>query len=329
MYFRMRLRFLAIPILWVVFGFPVSASEHQIRLGVALQPSSAMIIIAMENGYLSAEGLEIDVKTYPSGKRALLDGLFTGDVDLVSASDAPIVFNSFERQDFRVIASIFSADNFNRVIARRDRGIAKPADLRGKRVATQKASAVHFFLHLFLLENGLSEKDVQLSFMKAGKLPGALARGDIDAFSMREPYISQAAQLLGPDNAVIFAEPGLYDQSDQVVVLNKILKEKPDAIRRFLKALARAEKFLINDTRKAAGILAKVIKGDRAALETGLSESRYKLELTQSLFLRLEDEARWVIDAKLTRHETTPNFLRFIDTAPLKAVRPDAVTIIK
>ena len=121
MHVRMRLSFLVIPILWAVFGFSVSASEHQIRIGVALQPSSALIIIALENGYLSAEGLEIDVKTYPSGKRALLDGLFTGDVDLVSASDAPIVFNSFARQDFSVIASIFSADNFNRVIARRDR----------------------------------------------------------------------------------------------------------------------------------------------------------------------------------------------------------------
>ena len=72
-----------------------------------------------------------------------------------------------------------------------------------------------------------------------------------------------------------------------------------------------------------------MMKGDRASLETGLSESRYKLELTQSLFLRLEDEARWVIDAKLTRHETVPNFLSFIDTAPLKAVRPDSVTIIE
>ena len=329
MFIRMRLKFLAIPILWAVSCFPVSASEHQIRIGVALQPSNALIIVALENGYMSAEGLEIDTKTYPSGKRALLDGLFTGDVDLVSASDAPIVFNSFARQDFSVIASIYSTDNFNRVIARRDRGIAKPADLRGKRMATQKASAVHFFLHLFLLENGLSEKDVQLSYMKAGKLPGALARGDIDAFSMREPFISQAAQLLGQDNAIIFAEPGLYDQSDQVVVLKKFLKEKPDVIRRFLKALSHAETFISNNTQKAVDILTKVTKGDRASLVAGLSESRYKLELTQSLFLRLEDEAQWVIEEKLTRHETMPNFLHFIDPAPLKAVRPDTVTIIK
>jgi len=329
MYIRMRLSFLAIPILLFLSGFPVSASEHQIRIGVALQPSNALIIIALENGYMQAEGLEVDTKTYASGKRALLDGLFAGNVDLVSSSDAPIVFNSFARQDFSVIASIYSTDNFNRVIARRDREIAKPSNLRGKRVATQKASAVHFFLHLFLLENGLSEKDVQLSYMKAGKLPGALARGDIDAFSMREPFISQAAQLLGQNNAVIFAEPGLYDQSDQVVVLNKFLKEKPDAIRRFLKALSRAENFISNNTQKAVDILAKVTKGDRASLEAGLTESRYKLELTQALFLRLEDEAHWVIDEKLTRHKTMPNFLRFIDTVPLKAVRPDAVTIIK
>ena len=329
MFVRMRSGFLAIPLLWLVLGFPVSAAEQVLRVGVPLAPSSALIVIALENGYLSAEGLEIKVKTYPSGKRALLDGLFTGDVDLVSACDAPVVFNSFARQDFKIIASIFSADNLNRVIARRDRGIAKPADLKGKRVATQKASAVHFFLHLFLLENGLSEKDVRLSYMKAGKLPAALVNGDIDAFSMREPYISQAAALLGQDKAVIFAEPGVYDQSDQIVVLDKTLAEKPDAIRGFLKALARAETFIDNNIQQAAGILAKVLKGDPAAIKTLLSESRYNLKLTQTLFLRLEDEAQWVVDAKLTRHKTAPNFLRFIDTAPLKAVRPNSVTIIE
>lgn len=283
----------------------------------------------MENDYLSAEGLDVEVNIYPSGKRALLDGLFTGDVDVVSASDAPVVFNSFARNDFKVIASIFSADNVNRFIARRDSGISKPSDLRGKRIATQKASAVHFFLHLFLLENGLSEKDVQLSFMKAAKLPTALAKGDIDAFSMREPFISQAAALLEKGNAVIFAEPGLYDQSDQIVVLDKTLKGRPGAIRAFLKALARAEAFIDKNPKKAAGILAKAINGDQASLETVLSESRHNLELTQSLFLRLEDEARWVADAKLTKNGKAPNFLNFIDTAPLKAVRQHSVTIIE
>ena len=112
----MKLKFLVIPLLWLVFGSPVSASEHQLRIGVSLAPNTALILIALENGYLKAEGLEIDVKTYASGKRALLDGLFTGDVDLVSSSDVPIVFNSFQRQDFQVIASIFSTDNFNRVM---------------------------------------------------------------------------------------------------------------------------------------------------------------------------------------------------------------------
>jgi len=288
-----------------------------------------LIIIALENGYMAAEGVAVDVTTYASGKRALLDGLFTGEVDLVSASDAPVVFNSFARGDFKVIASIFSADNVNRVIARRDSGITQAADLRGKRVATQKASAVHFFLHLFLLENGLSEEDVRLSYMKAGKLPAALAQGRIDAFSMREPFISQAAAMLGAEKVVIMAEPGVYDQSDQVVVLDGTLKEKRSAIQRFLKALARAEDFIDNNPGQAAAILAKVLKGDRAALETLLKRSRFKLELTQTLFLRLEDEARWVVDAKLTSHGTPPNFLRYIDTGPLKAVRPNRVTIIE
>jgi len=329
MFYWNRFGLLLIPILWILFGIPVSASEHKIRIGLQLAPSNALTIIALEKGYLSAAGLKVDIKTYASGKRALLDGLFTGAVDLVSASDAAVVFNAFKRQDFKVIASIFSADNVNRIIARRDRGISKPSDLRGKRVATQKASAVHFFLHLFLLENNLSEKDVRLSFMKANKLPGALSHGNIDAFSMREPFISQAAKLLGKDNTVIFAEPGVYDQSDQVVVLDKTLKQKPGAIQLFLKALVEAENFIRKNNKQAEGILAKVLKGDQAALESLLLRARPKLELTQTLFLRLEDEAQWVVDAKLTEQKKAPNFLRFIDTAPLKAVDPKIVTVIE
>ena len=53
----MKLKFLAIPLLWLVFGMPVSASEHLIRIGVAMQPTNALIIIAMENGYISAESV--------------------------------------------------------------------------------------------------------------------------------------------------------------------------------------------------------------------------------------------------------------------------------
>ena len=206
----------------ILYFSPVSKNQQKeqelkIRFGLSLQPSSGLVIVALEQGYFQKNGLKLIVNEYPSGKRALIKGFFKGLVDVTSSSDLPVTLGGMGREDFRCISSIFRTDDMNSIVARRDAGIEKATDLKGKRIATQKGSAVHYFLHLFLLEHGLSEKDIQLSFMQAEQLPVALADGRIDAFSMRAPYIDQAEKLLG-DNALTMTAPGLYDQQDVILV---------------------------------------------------------------------------------------------------------------
>jgi hypothetical protein len=150
-----------------VTGAVEPAANDVLRIGLSLQPSNALVMVALDQGYFADEGLKVSVKNYPSGTRALSDGMFSGKVDLVTASDVPVVLNSFERQDFSIIATIFKVENLNRIAARADRGVATPVDLKGKRIATQRGSAVHFFLHLFLLENGISEQDIAESLDRA------------------------------------------------------------------------------------------------------------------------------------------------------------------
>ena len=75
------------------------------------------------------------------------------------------------------------------------------------KIATQRLSAVHYFLHLFLLKHDI--EDAELEFLKAEELPQALADGKIDAFSMREPFISEAHGLVG-NNGIVFRESGTY-----------------------------------------------------------------------------------------------------------------------
>jgi ABC-type nitrate/sulfonate/bicarbonate transport system substrate-binding protein len=150
----------------ILLASPANAAEPM-ALGIATQPSAALLQIAVERGLLEAEGVDATVTRYPSGKRALLDGLFAGKAQVISAADAPIVANAFKRDDFAVIGTIFFADNVNSIIARRDAGITEPGDLNGKRLATQRASAVHYFLHLFLLKHQISHEGLDKQFMQA------------------------------------------------------------------------------------------------------------------------------------------------------------------
>ncbi len=66
---------------------------------------------------------------------------------------------------------------------------------------------------------------------------------------------------------------------------------------------------------------------DRETLEATWDEGRYGLFLDQSILVSLEDEARWAIENKLTRASRIPNYLNFIYTDALLAVKPNAVTI--
>ncbi len=299
-----------------------------LRLAMTMQPSSALSIIALKNGYFSKHGLAVTVSEFPSGKRALRDGLLVGDVDIAFSSDVPIVAAALAGKPINVVASTFVANDVNRVIGRKDRGIRTPADLKGKRVATQRASAVHFFLSLFLSEYGLKSKDVELSFMQAEELPSALTKGAIDAFSMREPYISQASKLLG-ENATIFSAPGLYQQFDAVVVDSKFLKENPKVVDRLLLALRDAEAFAFDEPDQAIKLVADKLGSSPAAILPLWSKHSLKLALDQSYLLLLEDISRWMLNAEASDGSISPEYLKIIDSGPLERIDPNRITLIR
>lgn len=300
--------------------------REALTLGLARESLAALAMVARDRGFFAAAGLDVTVKDYKSGSLAM-KGLLAGDVAMTTAADIPVVFESMARRDFRIVATIGSSDNEPRIIARKDRDVQTPADLRGKRIATQKASAVHFFLHVFLLQNGMVAEDVTLSFLKADDLVKALVDGEIDAFSMREPYISQAAKQLG-DNAVVFEKPGLYRKTFNVAVTADLLKHRPEVVRRAMQALVQAEAFAQKYPEQAIQIVAKVLESPPADIAAIWPDSVLKVSLDQSLLVSLEDEAKWVIGSKLTDATESPNYLEMIHVGSLKAAAPFLVSLI-
>jgi NitT/TauT family transport system substrate-binding protein len=56
---------------------------------------------------------------------------------------------------------------------------------------------------------------------------------------------------------------------------------------------------------------------------------QYSLTLDQSLITAMEDEGRWMIDNNLTDERQLPNFLESVHEDGLKAIKPEAVNIIR
>ncbi|NLX94653.1 MAG: ABC transporter substrate-binding protein [Rhodopirellula sp.] len=305
-----------------------TAKTHSITLGTSREPLGALVQIAASRGFFAEEGLELTlVEKYPTGKRAL-DGLLAGEVEITGVSEAPLVFASFERNDLRVLATVGASDDESCILARRDAGIEQPGDLRDKRIGTQRASAVHYFLSLFLLRHGMSANDVDVSFLAAESLPEALADGRIDAFAMREPFASQAIKLLGADNVVLFREPGLYLKTYNLVTIQSVLDDKPAAVAAMLRAILRAEEYAGEYPQRVIDFLAARLGMERSAV-SGLWEALdLRVSLGQELLTSLEDEARWAVRSGYVQADAIPNYLDVLELEPLESLQPTAVTVV-
>lgn len=286
-----------------------------------------LILVAHEQGYFRGNGVDITLKKYSTGGRSI-NRMFNNECDVSVSAGSPIVFQSFRHPDLRVISTIGFSDNTVRIIARKDRGIEKPADLKGKNIAAQKATSFHLFVSLFLTKNGLSSKDVNLSFTRAEELELEEAWDRFDAISLKEPYATDAVRFLG-DNAVVFEDRGLILTTFNVVSRSSYIKKHPEAIRRLLKAVVQAEEFAKEHPEKIFDLITKTHKYDKAKWDIIMPDVHFIVTLEQSLLLTLEDEARWAISEGLTDKKEAPNYLDFIYTEGLESVKPEAVTIIR
>jgi NitT/TauT family transport system substrate-binding protein len=302
-------------------------SKEKVAIGVGSGGLSLPFIIAREKGFFSEEGLDATIRFYPSGKKAL-EAMFVGEVDSATLTETPIVLTSFIRDDFSVFATFaYSYDN-SKVIGRKDRGVARPGDLKGKKIGFTAKTSSHFFVHLYLIEHQIDPADVTLVDIAPIDLPGALKDGKVDAIATFEPYAAEALNAL-PGKAVRLSGSRLYRETFNIAVMRSYAKEHPDLLKRILKAVDKATMFIKQDRNEAMALLNKSVKPEGNSFVSVQDDLVFELSLDHSLFTIFEDEARWAIKNGLTNGTKIPNYLGYLYPDAMKAIKPEDVTIIK
>ena len=300
-------------------------------LGVRLafsEPLNYLPVLAIQEKMFERAGLKVAFSSFPTGGTAFRS-LKEGKADVCVVGLGPFVKSSFEREDMVVLASLATFYDLYRVVARTDRGISAASDLRGKRIATTRASSMHFFLHHFLLDQGLRESDVELVFMKATEIVGALEKGTVDAFCLRDPFVSEGRDLLG-DKVVVLSAPELPSNTLNLVTTSAYAEGNPEVVRRLLTALIEADRFASKRVEEAIGRVAEGLEIKPDELSARWSETRLGVGLEQGLLLQLEQVAEWMARGGFVEVAAKPpNYLRLVRPAHLKAVAPERVTVIR
>lgn len=127
------------------------------------------------------------------------------------------------------------------VVVRDDGPIRSVKDLAGKVVAIpSRFSDEHLIVVRALEKNGLKREDVKLVEMPPPDVAGALAVSAIDAFSMGEPYPSQA-EMGGFGRVLFHAREYWPDYMSCVVVVRQdAIDERPEAVQTLVDGIARS-----------------------------------------------------------------------------------------
>ena len=94
--------------------------------------------------------------------------------------------------------------------------------------------------------------------------------------------------------------------------------------------LIRAEELARRDPARATHAVAARLgrEGHVEAVQREMKRLKLRISLDQFLLTSLEDEARWAITSGLTQATEVPDYLGYVYSDALQAVKPEAMTII-
>ncbi len=307
----------------------------KLRFASTLFLGEMLSFVAYEKGFFREQGLDIELSANTAGWQSLKQ-LFEGRADVATVAQLPVVYAALDRSkytqvpaaDFAVVADLTVANRAQAGVGRRDRGINGPADLRGKTIGLPRGTTADFFMDSMLRRHGLSEADVKVVNLDVTELAPAVADGRVDAVLGWQPHTSRALKALG-DNGVLLEVGYRYPSAWLVVFMKDYLRSHPGVAERFLRAMAQAEDHATAHPQESQEILARYLKTDLAAVRDGLADVGFKLSMSETLLGTMDEQARWAVRRGLAKPAELPNFRNYIDQGPLRAVKPQAISIIQ
>ncbi len=280
---------------------------------------------ALEKGFFSEEGIEVDVKIFPDGKTAL-SSLFEGEVQLAGVMATPVVKESFRRNDFRVIA-VVEHPKFHHLLVNVNQ-ITGPKDFAGKRIGVTRGTSGAYFMHAYSRTNKLNPADLHIFNFTGEEMVTAMSNREIDAMFSWNPYTSEVKKQMG--RQVEYLDNHQMIQPSWIIVgKTQFILDNPEVIENFLRGLKKGVGFANKYPEELIAIHARISEQDKSYLEASTIRGKFLLSLPQELLLDMENQAHWLISASDSLTADLPVYLDLIYTDAMRNVSPETVTLIK
>jgi len=261
-------------------GQALGADKVKFAASWIITGADAPYFVAKEKGFYEAEGIEVDITrgygTLENAKR-----LDAGQIDFADADTGGLILARGKGATVKLIAMTYHK-NPQAVVFRNDSGIKALKDLEGKKIGGFVGGANTVLFPALAKANNIDPQKVEIINMFPGTMAPALASKKCDAtleyvvaFPDNEKAVKQAG---GEAMYLLFADYGVSIYGQGIATSDKIIKEKPDLVRRFLRASIRGRSWCLENFEEAIDIMTS---GYDVVLYRYLRQFQIRSELTE------------------------------------------------
>ena len=177
-------------------GAVTQAQAETLRIGY--QKYGTLVLLKAKGTLekrLAEQGVEVSWTEFPGGPQ-LLEGLNVGSVDFGVTGETPPVFAQAAGADLLYVAYEPPAPSSEAILVPKGSSLQSVAELKGKKVALNKGSNVHYLLVRALEDAGLKYSDITPIYLPPADARAAFERGSVDAWVIWDPFLAAAENQL-------------------------------------------------------------------------------------------------------------------------------------
>jgi sulfonate transport system substrate-binding protein len=252
-------------------ALPSWAAYRPDQFRIGYQKAASTLVLLKTKGVLEKRltplGVKVSWNEFPAGPQ-LLEGLNVGAIDFGYVGEAPPVFAQAAGADFVYTAFELPTPHAEGVVVKQDSPIKTVADLKGKKVAFNKGSDVHWFIVALLRKHGLDFGDIQPIYLAPADARAALEGRTVDAWAIWDPFLAAAE---AQSNARLIADAeGVASHHQFFLSQRDFAKNRKDVVAIALEELGKEGQWVKQNLGAAAAQLAPIQGLDAAIIEAGL-----------------------------------------------------------
>lgn len=305
----------------VLFSALTAASAQDripITVATGVDPSLGTFYVANSGGFFEKHGLDVQFNTGASGS-AMVSFLVNNQVQAVLAAEQAGIQNFNIDNDVVVVTEAMQMLRYFGIVGR---GIDDLEGLKGKTIGVALGSASEVFWRAFVNVLGLDADDYNVINVDLPEMIAAIERGNIDAFSSWEPWISRTLDAV-PGTKLLRDNEGIITTRNFIYMNKSWAEANPEGALAFMRAIDEATDMIRNQPQEAAALVASFLQLDPGLTQDLMSKVNYELRLDQESIDHLKMiEEQLAAGGQLTK---PVDWQRFIYSGPLSEVKPEVV----